>query len=176
MPRPSAREQILDAYREILIEHGPVAVTLEAVAARAEVSKGGLLYHFGSKDALLDGLLERVRTLHAEDVELARKAPDGPVRYYLRTSISDAKPDNPAFRTLLAVIRMSSIEPKVSATLRECTEDWHALIAESVTDPLTAELITLVGDGLYLRAAIDDGRTEPAADLDFDEVLRRLKG
>jgi len=47
----SARDRVLDAYETLLIESGPAATTLDAVAAAARVSKGGLLYHFASKDA-----------------------------------------------------------------------------------------------------------------------------
>ena len=38
---------------------GAQALTLDAVAAEAGVSKGGVLYHFASKRALIDGLIER---------------------------------------------------------------------------------------------------------------------
>src|SRR5690606_1251603 len=58
MPRPPlARERVLDAYETILLTEGERAATLEGVAAAAGVSKGGLLYHFASKDQLADGLL-----------------------------------------------------------------------------------------------------------------------
>ncbi len=39
----SARDRVLDAYETLLIEAGPAAATLDAVAAGAGVSKGGLL-------------------------------------------------------------------------------------------------------------------------------------
>ena len=35
--------------------------TMDATARAAGVSKGGLLYHFASKDALEAGLIERLR-------------------------------------------------------------------------------------------------------------------
>jgi AcrR family transcriptional regulator len=51
--RPSARDKILDATLELIGDIGVPAVTLEGVAARAGVSKGGLLYHFRFKEQLL---------------------------------------------------------------------------------------------------------------------------
>ncbi|MGO1278571.1 MAG: TetR/AcrR family transcriptional regulator, partial [Cellulosimicrobium funkei] len=51
-PPPAARAKVLRAFASLLVEQGERAATLEAVAERAGVSKGGLLYHFGSKDAL----------------------------------------------------------------------------------------------------------------------------
>jgi Transcriptional regulator len=41
-------------------------MTLEAVAARANVSKGGLLYHFPSKDALVLGMVSRIASIVQE--------------------------------------------------------------------------------------------------------------
>jgi AcrR family transcriptional regulator len=35
-------------------------MTLEAVAREADVSKGGLLYHFPSKEALISGMVRRL--------------------------------------------------------------------------------------------------------------------
>ena len=53
---PLAREKVLDAFEAILIEEGERSATMDATARSAGVSKGGLLYHFGSKDALESGL------------------------------------------------------------------------------------------------------------------------
>ncbi|EKF43294.1 TetR/AcrR family transcriptional regulator [Nitratireductor indicus] len=57
--RLSVREKILEAAAEIARESGAGNITLEAVAARAGVSKGGLLYHFSSKARLLEAAVEQ---------------------------------------------------------------------------------------------------------------------
>ena len=41
-------------------------MTLEAVAAQAKVSKGGLLYHFPSKDAVVQGMVSRIASIVRE--------------------------------------------------------------------------------------------------------------
>ena len=46
------RDRILDAFEALVLEHGERAGTLAATAGAAGVSKGGLLYHFGSKAKL----------------------------------------------------------------------------------------------------------------------------
>jgi AcrR family transcriptional regulator len=118
MPKPSAKERVLDAYQDILIEHGVGAITLEAVAARAEVSKGGLLYHFGSKEALLQGLIDRVGQLGAVDLETAKAAPEGVVRYYLRSSVTDVTQDAAMHRTTLAAMQLIENEEAVDEAMR----------------------------------------------------------
>lgn len=52
------RIRILEAASEVIRREGAIALTLDAVAREARVSKGGLLYHFANKEALVRGLLE----------------------------------------------------------------------------------------------------------------------
>lgn len=173
MGRPSVREQVLDAYQDILIESGSAAVTLDAVAARAKVSKGGLLYHFGSKDALLDGLVDRLLRLTTADVEYARTAPEGVVRYFLLSSVTDADLAKPAHRAAVAALRLVGSEPKVTEAMTEVGRRWSDLLAQHIEDPLTAEIVGLLGDGLYLRATLGGPAPQPFLDR-LPEALRRL--
>lgn len=54
------RAAILEAAVALVEAKGAGAMTLDAVAAQAGVSKGGLMHHFKSKDALLTALIEQV--------------------------------------------------------------------------------------------------------------------
>lgn len=56
---PSSRDRILDASERLVAQTGASHLTLDAVAQSAGVSKGGLLYHFPTKEALLEGMVER---------------------------------------------------------------------------------------------------------------------
>ena len=51
--RERSREEILEAAREVLFRHGVTAMTLDAVAKEAGMSKTGLYYYYPSKDALI---------------------------------------------------------------------------------------------------------------------------
>lgn len=90
MPRPPlARERVLDAFEATLINEGERAATLETVAKAAGVSKGGLLYHFASKDDLATGLTDRLRSLTDDDLARMDESAEGPVAYYIRTSVME---------------------------------------------------------------------------------------
>ncbi len=52
------RERILCAARALLSEHGPEALTMQAVAAAAGVGKGTLFRRFGDRDGLTQALLD----------------------------------------------------------------------------------------------------------------------
>lgn len=53
-------EALLDAATELLAARGPAAVSVREIASRAGVNQGLLHRHFGSKEALLRAVLERL--------------------------------------------------------------------------------------------------------------------
>lgn len=56
----ASRNAALDAAHAILVEHGPAAVTLQAVAAASGTTHGNLTHHFGSVGGLHAALIRRV--------------------------------------------------------------------------------------------------------------------
>ncbi|WP_369038917.1 TetR/AcrR family transcriptional regulator [Stenotrophomonas maltophilia] len=58
--RTSKRDRILDAAVNVINRDGVRAVTFESVAAEAQLTRGGLLYHFPSREALLRGIDEHL--------------------------------------------------------------------------------------------------------------------
>ncbi|WP_253182034.1 TetR/AcrR family transcriptional regulator [Cellulosimicrobium cellulans] len=151
-PPPAARAKVLHAFAVLLVENGERAATIEAVAERAGVSKGGLLYHFGSKDALVDGLLEHLDDLTDADVAQMRAAPAGPVDYLLRTS---TVVDSEFELVYLAVTRLAQgAYPHARAALDAAHDAWTRTVLDEVGDPVVARAIVLISDGLYTHAAL----------------------
>lgn len=58
--RPSNRDVIIDAAEKLVAEQGAAHLTFDALGQETGISKGGLLYHFANKDALLAAMLERM--------------------------------------------------------------------------------------------------------------------
>jgi AcrR family transcriptional regulator len=69
------RTRLLQAAEELTTLHGPARLSLDAVAAQAGVSKGGLLYHFPSKNHLLRGMVQAHVDLMRS--EMAARVPGG---------------------------------------------------------------------------------------------------
>ena len=128
MPRPSRRTALLDAALTVVRRDGAAALTLDAVAAEAGVSKGGVLYHFGSKRALIDGLLERWL-----DEFGARLAGPGFAAAYVRAS-EVTGPENAAseFGMLAAMIEDPPSSCRcANATPRGWTGSWRTCTTRS---------------------------------------------
>ncbi len=60
MARTDSKNAILDAAETIVIESGASRMTLDAVAKRSGISKGGLIYNFPTKESLLQGMIDRM--------------------------------------------------------------------------------------------------------------------
>lgn len=150
---------------------GPSAVTLEAVAERAELSKGGLLYHFPSKSDLYVGLLEQVRD--NVDAEMTARASSGDAaRAFLEYAAPSSDEESGFFTSLLAAVRTGQdADPRALAVLAESMLAWENPMRAAVADPVQAEIIRLVGNGLYLSAVA--GLPQPAPEL-LEQVFDRL--
>ena len=72
-----SRSAALEAARRLLLDQGPQAVTLKAVAAAMGRTHANLLHHFGSaaglQSTLAGSIAERVTATIAESVERARR-------------------------------------------------------------------------------------------------------
>lgn len=146
---PLAREKVLDAFESILIDEGERAATMDATARAAGVSKGGLLYHYGSKDALEQGLIERLIRLARADVEELAADPEGPVAAFMRTSVQNG---GELDRAITAVSRLAQAgRPEASDALRLVRDLWSDMLRPFTRGETALHLVMLVSDGLYFN-------------------------
>ncbi|MGO1802428.1 MAG: TetR/AcrR family transcriptional regulator [Microbacteriaceae bacterium] len=161
---PLARERVLDAFEMILIDDGERTATIDATAKSAGVSKGGLLYHFASKEDLVTGIIERLERLVDEDLVDMAAAADGPVSYYLRTSVME---NHPLDRALIAVSRLAQGgSTEAAAALRQTRAKWGDAIRPHVRDEAGLDLVLLVSDGLYFNNALDPAEAQVSGSAD----------
>ena len=58
--RKNSKEAILDAAEAVVLDSGAGHLSLDIVAQKAGVSKGGLMYNFPTKKALLSAMMNRL--------------------------------------------------------------------------------------------------------------------
>jgi AcrR family transcriptional regulator len=165
----NTRDRLLDALETLLLEKGMSHVTLESVAATAGVSKGGLLYHFKSKDALLAGLVRRLSERAEQHLGDAVAQGTSVAEWYLQTpNPADAAEavELEVYRSMLATMRTidagsSPDTDEVQQALSEMLDTWSTGLDEEIDDPVRADIVRLVGDGIYLRALLGLPPVEP---------------
>ncbi|MEV7009897.1 TetR/AcrR family transcriptional regulator [Streptosporangium sp. NPDC051022] len=160
------REELLDAAEDLLCDQGSQALTLAAVAERAGCSKGGLLYHFGTKEALIKGMVERL--IEDFDELIARQGHDTYTKNYLAATFAAVRSGR---LRRWAVVTGASGNLYLLAPLREAMARWHREGLDSEPDPAAARIVRLACEGLWDVASHDP---ELYDDARYAELKRRL--
>lgn len=141
------RQKLIQAAIALLVSR-PTQFTLDEVAAHANVSKGGLLHHFPTKESLLLGLVEV--SLQSWTDKLARELEQEPegvpgrrCRAYIRATF-DLSDDEQLLNTALAKAR--NIYPALLADVESTS--WRAESDDGLP-PGRALLIVMTCDGLW---------------------------
>jgi AcrR family transcriptional regulator len=167
------REKLIQATAQLVMANGINRVTLEQVALEAGVSKGGLLHHFPTKQALLSGLIEQIGDIFGTRLEkYMNLEPEGQpgrfARAYILASFEYA-PDE--LQVTNAIAKVISEFPEL---LEELVQYFDKIDAEMQNDGLPAAratVIRLACDGLWLSELIGSNLQEPLREQMRDELL-----
>jgi AcrR family transcriptional regulator len=97
------RYRILDAAEELVCTRGIAGFTLDGVAQEAGVSKGGLLYHFRSKDSLISAMQRRMASRMADTLREAKAGSEPVLPAFVRHLRRDYERGGRSFAPLLLV-------------------------------------------------------------------------
>lgn len=143
----STYQRILTAADQIAIETGAATVSLDAVAARAGVSKGGLLYHFPNRSRLLQALVESY--LHRVEAQLdpgvVPAHPDAVILAVMDHFLQAWSNPPPMGGLLVALAE----DPDILAPVAKFQERLLARVRANASDPALAELIFHAIKGWY---------------------------
>ena len=201
-PEEHRRKDILRAAHDVAARHGVEAVTVRAVAGRAAVSHGTVLFHFNRRDqliaSLLDIVLDATTVLRVPDDVNRLTPPAERLRALLRAEMIRLSSDPRDFRLFLEYwalgVRNAEIRRKVRRALDRYRAAFHAA-AESFThdraskrrrapkrsqqfasgtpDGVAAVAVSLI-HGCALQAVIDPGAF--SVQQHFDTAVRMLDG
>jgi len=167
------RDRILDALEKLLLDSGVAQVTLEGVAAEAGVSKGGLLYHFPSKEALLAAMVRRLGERSDQQLEDAVAGGTTVTEFCLQIPDANESEELSLFRSIIAALRtVDGQHDEIQKAVTHVMRSWDKGLQTEIADPVLAEIIRLVGDGLYLAAML--GLPQPDPEL-HRQVVERLR-
>lgn len=137
----AAREHILSAAEQLMVEQGPLALKLADVAAAAEVSNASVLHHFGSIDGLHAALMDRmVHQLVAGVLALSDRA-------------GDREDQNGAVVQALFDVFETRGAARLAAWL-ELTGEWRRLT--SVREAVRSVIVKRVSRGDLDTAQVED--------------------
>lgn len=152
----SCRDQLLDSAEEVVLRTGLGSLTLDAVAAQAKVSKGGLLYHFPSKDALIVAMVQRNcdnwRRDYTEAIAAESPGPGRVPRALLKMCMGTPELCHETCRRS-SVVMVAAIanNPELAAPLRKTYADLWARLNEDSGSAAAGEAVVLALNGLWFE-------------------------
>jgi AcrR family transcriptional regulator len=179
-PEEHRRRDILRAAYDVAARHGVEALTVRAVAERAAVSHGTVLFHFDRRDKLvasiLDSVLDATTVLNVPaDVERLTRPADR-LRALLWAEMDRLSRDPRHFRLFLEYwalgVRNAALRRKVSAALDRYRAAFRA-VADAVTPDVGGVAASLI-HGCALQAVIDPKGF--SVQQHFDAASRMLDG
>ena len=167
-------ERLLLAAAAVIKRDGACSVTLEGVAAEAGVSKGGLLYHFPTKEALLEALVDWWH----DDFQRRLDATEGDNHAEAYLHAMDRHATEPDWRRTLEHGPMAVMAgaPGQAERVRRRYEGWQEWLTEDAADPVAATIVRLAADGLWFATLYDfaplDGDLREAVMARLAEIAR----
>lgn len=142
----------------MLVEAG-IGFSLDAVARAAGVSKGGLLHHFPSREALIQGVVAdligrfkaQVDAIHAAEIARHGARPGGWLRAYIEVSFQEDDPQEVALLSALAPVLS---DPGALAALQGVTRPLLDATEASGLSPARAHAIRLACDGHWMSGLV----------------------
>jgi AcrR family transcriptional regulator len=136
-PSTGARERILDAAVEVLKSDGYAGLTIAKVAAAAGESKPLVVYHYGSKQGLVQAAGRAVAELITDE---ALAAVDGAatVEAVIRGVAAGVERvldrDERVARLYFDLAAVSVVDPEIRRTIAEVNEQWRVVLTRLLTE------------------------------------------
>lgn len=172
------RERLIRASFSILQTQGAGGLTLDAVAREAGISKGGLLHHFASKEALIEAVLQHLFEDFTRQVERYLAAePPGPGRllraYVLATYDDDLLP----LEIVTLLLSTASQNESLLARVREDFAEWQRRLLDDGIPAPRATIVRQAADAYWSERVLGVAPAEvEARHLLRDELLRLIDG
>jgi AcrR family transcriptional regulator len=168
-PLPAVRDTrnvILDAAETVVATMGVANLTFEEVARVANVSKGGVLYHFPSKEvlteAMIERFIERFDTAVAEAAEHDAAPMGRNIRAYVRATVGEPPLTGELFdRANGAITAALANFPERLEPVRQQSARSQKMIEDGTLDPIFATIVRLAVDGMWLAENFNLMRFDP---------------
>lgn len=172
MVKESARGSILDAAERVVRERGASHVTLDAVAEAAGLSKGGVLYHFQTKEAMLVALVQRlVDTFRSVYSDAQARMGDDPARSLEAFVEAVFGMDESLGHASCALLPALATNPELLEPLRSFYRNHFSQLNNTPVGWDQAAVVTLALDGMWLLEMLG---ISPLTDKDERRIQKLL--
>ncbi|GAB5405684.1 MAG: TetR/AcrR family transcriptional regulator [Aureliella sp.] len=172
------RSRILDAVTDLIHSGGLAAVTLSAVCKRAGISKGGLVHHYPSKEAMVGAFLHRAGASYLEQVEAAmgnRKAGSGRrAAAYIDLFLGDPSSMGENAEKDCSAVMVALVQGGGQSEMNAIYQRIQEMLCEDGLSLELADLVIASVDGIWLQSMIGPAETLAARSSRLHRRLKRM--
>ncbi len=175
MRTSTTRADLLQAAERIVETEGSKKLTLDAVARAAGLSKGGVLYHFPTKAALVEAMVRYHLDQMDEAMEqFIAEEPPGPGRVVRAWFHMHMQPCPVEAGVHLDMWSYISKEPTLLHLIGEHRARWLARIEQDGIDPPLATLLAFAAEGVWCAETFGPGPPTEEVKASVLAIVRRL--
>lgn len=144
------RRLILQVASTVFTEHG-LSASLELIAQQAGISKGGLKYHFSSKQKLIDALAHHIIQEYHDDVDARLDENDHEPGRLARAVIrvnADPERSGPTSNKRWVILAMLCVIPSAREIWTADSDRWEEALIEDGVDRATRDLVLNAANGV----------------------------
>ena len=173
--RPSSRERILDTAEDVVLKEGATHMTLDAVASKAGVSKGGLIYHFPSQRDLLQAMVKRFAgNMKACKAKFRATLPASPVREIKASILAWFTLGDEYRRAATALLAAVIRDPKLLDDVRKERLKTMAGILNASPSPDRVTILLLAMEGIWMSELLGISNFTKSARNQIKRTLLQL--
>lgn len=150
--KSNSRDNILDAAQRVAEREGAGNLTLDKVAGECGLSKGGLLYNYPNKEALLksmlDRLVEQFKSITKSEEQALAGEPNAHLRATLRAVAGHQMVDPGIY---MCILTAAAENPGLLEPLRHAFRESYQRISAECTDPDMGLLLWAAADGILFH-------------------------
>jgi AcrR family transcriptional regulator len=162
--RPNKKQQLFSTAAKLVAEQGFEALTIDALARAANLTKGGVQYHFASKDQLIAELLEYLLKTFDEALD---QIEGSWLSAYVELMLGEEMEGDGAVAAILASLPPG--DPR-GAAFEHYASKWRIQASSSGLDPALGQVIRLAADAQWLERAFGGATVEDSA-----AILKQLR-
>ncbi len=150
MKKESAKAKLLESAKKILKEEGYEKFTLDSLAKRTGVSKGGVLYHFPTKEMLIQEIIQNLIIRFENRLNSENNETDSSfwtLRYFQAT-LADLEDSDLQSSGIIAALASN---PHLLLPLVEKYTVWKQKFKKEKIDQSIADILRFAADGIWFN-------------------------
>jgi AcrR family transcriptional regulator len=154
MDKISTKEKLLETAMRILKEEGSEKLTLEYLAKKTGISKGGLLYHFPNKESIILEIIQRMVDHFEKRLQSSQTKSDQITTWsidYFHSTMEDLAESDLQRSGIIAAL---ASYPQLLEPLKKKYNQWDTEMKKDISNPILSSIIRYAADGIWFNEVL----------------------